>query len=272
MRSGFVCPIFYICSIMPTRAGPENAYVPSNPRRSGAGCLSALGSATNAIKGDTKEYPLALHHRGPLESPKVGLTNMKAKTDPPTESQDPRAEKRKPRVDRRSGRSLDKSSSWRSELPAEFRNLSREELLALSERNLCRYVGVSDPHLANRLLRQAILMRTFGEPDGCNLGKPDVEAFALLGEFAPNNIMESMLAAQMSGAHEAALAFLKAAGEPGLSQRQRDGEVRRAKQLLQVFNSQLGNMMKLKNQDWVRRGPAGTTPVPRPEAPKSEAD
>jgi hypothetical protein len=76
----------------------------------------------------------------------------------------------------------------------------------------------------------------------------------------------------MSGAHEAALAFLKAAGEPGLSQRQRDGEVRRAKQLLQVFNSQLGNMMKLKNQDWVRRRPTGTTPVPRPGAAKSEAD
>ena len=197
---------------------------------------------------------------------------MTAKTDPPTASQDPRADKRKPRVDKRSGRSLDKSSSWRSELPAELRNASREELAAVMERNLCRDTGLSDLDLANRILGQSILMRTFGEPDGCNLGKPDVEAFGLLREFAPNNIMESMLAAQMSGAHEAALAFLKAAGEPGLSQRQRDGEVRRAKQLLQVFNSQLGNMMKLKNQDWVRRRPTGTTPVPRPGAAKSEAD
>ena len=150
---------------------------------------------------------------------------MTAKTDPPTASQDPRADKRKPRVDKRSGRSLDKSSSWRSELPAELRNASREELAAVMERNLCRDTGLSDLDLANRILGQSILMRTFGEPDGCNLGKPDVEAFGLLREFAPNNIMESMLAAQMSGAHEAALAFLKAAGEPGLSQRQRDGEV-----------------------------------------------
>jgi len=52
--------------------------------------------------------------------------------------------------------------------------------------------------------------------------------------------MESMLAVQMIGTHEAALSFLKAAGEPGLSQRQRDAEVRRAKHLLQLFNSQLG--------------------------------
>jgi hypothetical protein len=132
--------------------------------------------------------------------------------------------------------------------------MSREELLALVERNLCRSVGVRDPHLANRLLGQAILMRKFGEPDGCKLGKPDNEALALFPAFAPDNILESMLPVQMSGAHEAALAFLRAAGEPGLSQRQRDAEVRRAKQFLQLFNSQLASMMKLKNR-WVRRKP-----------------
>jgi hypothetical protein len=76
----------------------------------------------------------------------------------------------------------------------------------------------------------------------------------------------------MSGVHEAALAFLKAAGEPGLSQRQRDGEVRRAKQLLQLFTSQLGNMIKLKNQRWNRAAPTETTPIQSPGAAKSEAD
>ena len=152
------------------------------------------------------------------------------------------------------------AEDWRSALPAKLRNGSREELLAVIARNLCGVVGVNDPDVAKRIVGQSVLMRTFGEPEGCNLGKPDLEAFELLREFAPNNIMESMLVVQMSGVHEAALAFLKAAGEPGLSQRQRDAEMRRAKQLMHLFNAQVANMTKLKNQDWDRRGPAGRAP------------
>jgi hypothetical protein len=116
-------------------------------------------------------------------------------------------------------------------------------------------MGVTDPDVAKRMLGQALLMRTFGEPAGFNLGEADSEAFAFVGEFAANNILESMLAIQMSGVHEAALAFLKAADQPGLSQRQRDAEVRRAKALMQLFNAQMGNMIKSKNQGWIRRGP-----------------
>jgi len=152
------------------------------------------------------------------------------------------------------------AEDWRSALLAEFRNASREELLAVMEKNQCAVVGVNDPVVAKRILGQSVLMRTFGEPHGCNLGKPDEEAHALLREFLSNNIMESMLVVQMSGVHEAALAFLKAAGEPGLSQRQRDAEMRRAKQLMHLFNAQAAMMTKLKNQDWDRRGPAGRAP------------
>jgi hypothetical protein len=191
----------------------------------------------------------------------------------PTESGNSRADKLPPRRTRRPRCRPDEqdpdtlssqpashppeNSTWRSKLPAEFRNASREELLAMVETNLCGVVGVDDPDVAKRILGQSFLMRTFGEPHGFNLGKPDVEAAGLLGEFAPRNIMESMLVVQMSGVHEAALAFLKAAGGPGLSQRQRDAEMGRATELMHLFYSQLATMMKLKNQEWDRRGPAG---------------
>jgi hypothetical protein len=132
-------------------------------------------------------------------------------------------------------------------------------LLAKIERTYCQFAGVRDPAVAKRIVEQSILLRKFGEPDSFNWGNPDAEGFASLGEFGPNNILESMLAVQMSGAHEAALAFLKASGEPGLSQRQRDAEVRRAKQLMQLFNSQMEKMMKLKNQEWGERAPSKTT-------------
>ncbi len=197
---------------------------------------------------------------------------MKAKVDPPTEFEDPRADKPEPRRDRRrrDKQAPDTPSSepathpvegrsWRNRLPAELRNVTPEELTAALERNICQLTAVKDPTVANRFIGQSALMRTFGEPDGCNSGDPEDEGFAWLDQFASNNIMESMLAVQMSGVHEAALAFLRAAGKPGLSQRERDAEVRRAKQLLQLFNSQVESMTKLKNQGWDKRGPAGTT-------------
>jgi len=136
------------------------------------------------------------------------------------------------------------AEDWRRALPAEFRNASREELVAVMDRHLSGIVGVNDPDVAKRILGQSTLMRAFGEPHSCNLDTPGEDARALLLEFAPNNIMESMLVVQMSGVHEAALAFLKAAGEPGLSQRQRDAEVRKAKQLMHLFNAQAAMMTK----------------------------
>ena len=202
----------------------------SNPLPLKRQCLLAFGSKINTSKG-IRKGSCSHYMIGSAQRETPSRTNMKTKIDPPAQSEDSRADEPKPRRDRRPRCRLDKqdpdalsgrsagqpaeNSSWRSRLPAELRNASREELLALSDRNLCGSTGVSDPDLAKRILGQSILMRTFGEPDGCNLGKPDVEAFASLGGFAPNNILESMLAVQMSGVHEAALAFLKAAGEPG---------------------------------------------------------
>jgi hypothetical protein len=143
-------------------------------------------------------------------------------------------------------------SSFRSLLAPEFQNLTDAELLQKFKRKICALMGVHDAGLANRLLSQAIEVRRFGEPN-VQWGEPDVDALAVIVEFASSNVLETMLAVQMFGVHEAALSFLQAAGQPGLGERQRDAELRRARELMQLFTSQLDRMRMLKDKGWGRK-------------------
>jgi hypothetical protein len=106
--------------------------------------------------------------------------------------------------------------------------------------------------LANRILSQAVVMRRFGEPDVTS-SPSRVDALLMMTELAPSNVMESMLAVQMSGVHEAAIAFLRAGGRPGLGEKQRNTELRRSRELMQLYVTQLDSMRRLNGQDMRRR-------------------
>jgi hypothetical protein len=49
----------------------------------------------------------------------------------------------------------------------------------------------------------------------------------------------------MSGVHEAAIAFLRAGGRPGLGEKQRNAELRRSRELMQLYVTQLDSMQRL---------------------------
>jgi hypothetical protein len=73
-------------------------------------------------------------------------------------------------------------------------------------------------------------------------------AAGTLGEMAPSNSTEAMLATQMIAVHEAALLFIKSATQEKQTFDGCDANVLRATRLMQVFNEQLEAMQRLKGK------------------------
>ncbi len=170
---------------------------------------------------------------------------MNRETQHPPEDGQPEPEQSNGDARGAESRQNDERNSFRSQLPPEFQNLSDEELLeAINKRN-CELLGVQDPRLANRLLSHFVTMRKFGEAAVPGTEK-DVDALAAAMGFWPGNPIETMLAVQMYGVYESAISFQMAAGRPGLSEKQRDLELRRARDQMRLFTSQVDSMLKLK--------------------------
>jgi hypothetical protein len=135
--------------------------------------------------------------------------------------------------------------AFRRKLPREYQSLSDVALRERIKEGATNRAGVHDPDLANRFLSQAGAIRGFGEST-VGLEQANLDAISALNEFSPSNIAEAMLATQMVGVHESAISFLRAAGRFGLSEKQRNGELRRAREQMQLFIRQVDTMLKLK--------------------------
>jgi hypothetical protein len=71
-------------------------------------------------------------------------------------------------------------------------------------------------------------------------------SLGMLGEMAPRNAIEGMLAVQMIGVHNAAVEFIKRSQLPGQTVGGVDSEAARAARLMRLSTEQLDAMAKLK--------------------------
>ena len=71
-------------------------------------------------------------------------------------------------------------------------------------------------------------------------------AVNLLGEMAPRNAIEGMLAVQIIGVHNAAVEFMRRSQLPNQPLEAVDSNINRAVRLMRLFPDQLGAMAKLK--------------------------
>jgi hypothetical protein len=107
-------------------------------------------------------------------------------------------------------------------------------------------LGMKDEKAALQILTQALNVPSCGasQDDSDRL----LAAFGTLMEIAPQGALESLLAAQMMGVHNAALMFLRNSTADGQDIEARDANVLRAVRLMRLFNEQLEMMQKLKGK------------------------
>jgi hypothetical protein len=96
-----------------------------------------------------------------------------------------------------------------------------------------------------------ILMQAWNLPY-CGASQDDFDrlmtASGTLLEIGPKGALESLLAVQMMGVHNAALMFLRNATADGQDIEVRDANVLRAVRLMRLFNEQLEAMQKLQGK------------------------
>jgi hypothetical protein len=97
-----------------------------------------------------------------------------------------------------------------------------------------------------------ILMQALNIPStGASKDDPDrlITALGTLIEIGPKGALESLVAVQMMGVHNAALTFLSNATADRQDLESRDANVLRAVRLMRLFNEQIEAMQKLKGKD-----------------------
>jgi len=131
--------------------------------------------------------------------------------------------------------------------PAELEKAAnRAESMARLGKASALVLGLKDEKAALEILMQALNVRS------CGTSKDDLDrlitAFGTLMEIGPKGALESLLAVQMMGVHNAALMFLRTATADGQDFEVRDASVLRAVRLMRLFNEQLEAMQKLKGK------------------------
>ena len=113
-------------------------------------------------------------------------------------------------------------------------------------RNLCLVTGTSTKTGAELALNQMASIQVWNryqkEPERA------LAAVDMIAEFAPKNALETLLAVQMFGVHEAALLFLQRATIPGQTFEGSGEGVLWATRLMRLFNEQVELMLKLKGK------------------------
>jgi hypothetical protein len=109
--------------------------------------------------------------------------------------------------------------------------------------------GAQSDEVAGMLLLQAHSLPTNGSRTSETAGL----SLSMLGEMAPRNATEGMLAVQMMGVHCAGVEFLKRSQLPGQTVEGVDSNVARACRLMRLFTEQLDAMAKLKGTAGNRR-------------------
>ena len=129
---------------------------------------------------------------------------------------------------------------------------TREQLLGELATNICKLTGTQSYAVGDRIIHQIASAQVWpkAEDEDAHL----IEAMALIGEMAPQNATEAILAVQMIATNEAALMFIRRATLEDQSSEASDANVLRATRLMRVFLQQLEAVQKLK-------GKAGQQPL-----------
>jgi len=131
-----------------------------------------------------------------------------------------------------------------SELPLATESASKSMSIARAEEVICAATATSGKALAGRILAQ---LQSF------QIGQSDFErrlnlALDALAGLQPTSTLESLLAVQMLGAHEAAVMFLRNAIADDQSPEGRDANLMRSTKLMGLFIEQLEAMQKLRGK------------------------
>ena len=123
---------------------------------------------------------------------------------------------------------------------------TREQKMDELAPHLCKMTGTRSHDVAERIICQLANAQVWLRPED----KVDhlVKATALIGEMAPQNVTESMLAVQMIATNDAALKFVRCATLEGQTFEGVDANVLRATRLMRLFLQQTDAMQKLKGK------------------------
>jgi hypothetical protein len=111
---------------------------------------------------------------------------------------------------------------------------------------LCASTGTSREVVAIRIAQQIGTSFVISKPPDAD--RALIQAISTLAEIAPQNVTESMLAAQMIATHEAALGFMLSATRDDQTFEGRDANVLRATRLMRLHLDQIEAMQKLKGK------------------------
>jgi hypothetical protein len=123
---------------------------------------------------------------------------------------------------------------------------NRARSLAVLGKVAASALGLKDEKAALQILMQALSVPS------CGASQDDTDrlitTLGTLIEIGPKGAMESLLAVQMMGVHNAALMFLRNATVDGQAIEVRDANVLRAVRLMRLFLEQLEAMARLKGK------------------------
>ena len=123
---------------------------------------------------------------------------------------------------------------------------TREQKMDELAPHLCKMTGTRSHDVAERIICQLANAQVWLRPED----KVDhlVKATALIGEMAPQNVTESMLAVQMIATNDAALKFVRCATLEGQTFEGVDANVLRATRLMRLYLQQVEAFQKLKGK------------------------
>ena len=123
---------------------------------------------------------------------------------------------------------------------------NREQLMDELATNVCKLTGTHSYDVGDRIICQVANAQVWPKPaDGTD---HVIQAIALIGEMAPKNVTEAMLAVQMIATNEAALMFVRRSILEGQNMEAVDANVLRATRLMRLFLQQTDAMQKLKGK------------------------
>jgi hypothetical protein len=123
---------------------------------------------------------------------------------------------------------------------------TQEQLFDELAANVCKLTGTHSHPVGDRIIHQVANAQTWPKPEDEDAHL--IVAMSLIGEMAPQNAIEAMLAVQMIATNEAALMFIRRSTAEDQSSEASDANVLRSTRLMRVFIQQLEAIQKLKGK------------------------
>ena len=121
---------------------------------------------------------------------------------------------------------------------------TREQMMDELAPLLCKMTGTRSPDVAHRIVCQVGNAQVWPKP--ADRVDQMAKSVALIGEMAPQNVTEAMLAAQMIATNDAALMFVQRSTLEGQTLEGVNANVLLATRLMRLFLQQVEAMQKLK--------------------------